>query len=299
MEEVNQNSSTRAQFLAFVFRPFWIFINLPSMLSPVAAEIFKADLSVDAFVLWSGVNTLIMLVRFFQEGVVVGPFRRMVGTLSLAAPQLLSFAIAVGVVMAVCAEVENNLFGVFNEVYDTIFITFVSVFDSFANGRGFQGRRAAEVEDGSIYDVASQFFASDEYGRELSEAMSGTGMPMPAGISPIASDATEHTRTQEQSGSSIFESSPTGYIMMYIISSCVRAPTPLRPACCAQSPCHSLAARWLCTGAAGLKMAACVGSACAAGPDGSPSACMCVFARAHPAGSVSSSCSHSSSSPSW
>jgi hypothetical protein len=145
MEAVNQNSNSRNDFLAFIFRPSWLLINLPSIISPIAAEMFKSNLSVSDYVLWTGASTLVMLVRFFQTGIVVGPFRRMVGTLKLAAPQLTSFACAAGVTMYVVSEVEHNMFGVYTSL-SSIFVSFVTVFDAFANGRGFDHESSGGTE---------------------------------------------------------------------------------------------------------------------------------------------------------
>ena len=155
LDELNQHAGSKASFLAFVGHPFYILINFPSIVSPVLLEMFKSSLAVTDFVLWTGVNTMIFLVRFFQEGVVVGPFRRMVGTLALAAPQLFSFAIAVGVTMFVVSEVENNLFAVYTSLYSSQFLALISIFDSFANGKSFSGSSSSTTNGGtSAYEAS-------------------------------------------------------------------------------------------------------------------------------------------------
>ena len=172
-------------------------INLPSIISPIAAEIFKSGLSVSDYVLWTSASTLVMLVRFFQTGIVVGPFRRMVGTLKLAAPQLTSFACAAGVTMYVVSEVEHNMFGVYTSI-SSIFVSFVTVFDAFANGRGFDHESSGGTE--APYNASPMGYVL-----------------MCAHRSPTSAGSLEHHRHAPLSA----DATPCVWICRYLISSLV------------------------------------------------------------------------------
>ena len=102
---------------AYVFNPFMLLIEMPSIVVPPLLEIFKTHIDVSEYAMSVTLLELLLVIRLFEEGEIVPPLRLFVSVLNHAGTMLLKFIVVLFPMICITAAAQSQLFGPFDDGY--------------------------------------------------------------------------------------------------------------------------------------------------------------------------------------